>query len=200
MAEFCEDQWFDRTRRVHTSRNLSLDQAGLTAPEARDGHMYQPARPHHIRRALTELPVRDLSDFTYVDLGSGKGRTLFVAAEHPFRQIIGVEFSPMLHRDACENIRRYRDPRPGRIVSMHADAKDFVFPDTRLVVYLFNPFGPETMQRVLRNLAGSLDQRPRHVLVVLLWPRCEDMVAAMDGMRLIRRTPQYQIFEAYRPE
>ncbi|MBZ5489392.1 MAG: class I SAM-dependent methyltransferase [Acidobacteriia bacterium] len=48
-----------------------------------------------------------LQDFTFIDLGSGKGRALLMAAQYGFKRIIGVEFMPELHRVAQENIRKY---------------------------------------------------------------------------------------------
>lgn len=200
LCECCGDQWFDYTRNVRTSRDVELTQAGMAGAEIGDGHMYQPARPAHIRRAMRELPVRDFSEFSYIDLGSGKGRTLFIAAEFPFREVIGVEFSRVLHEQATRNIRAFplSRRRSGQIVSVHANARNFAFPDHKLVLYLFNPFGAETMQQVLGNLSRSIERHRRHILIVLLWPRCQQMVAALAGMRLIRERRQYQIFEAYR--
>lgn len=198
-SEFCEDVWFDRSRKVHTSRNVELAQAGVGICEVGDGHMYQPARPRHIRRAIRDLPVPDLSPFEYVDLGSGKGRTLFVAAEFPFRTVTGVEFSPLLHGQAEANIRSFRPAlrRSGPIVSICANAKDFLFPESRLVLYLFNPFGESTMTQVLGNLARSLERRPRHAFVLLLWPRCQHLIASVPGMHRIRHAREYEIFEAH---
>ena len=46
--------------------------------------------------------------FTFVDLGSGKGRTLLMASDYPFRRIIGVELLPSLHQIAQENLRQYK--------------------------------------------------------------------------------------------
>jgi SAM-dependent methyltransferase len=148
------------------------------------------------------MPLHDVSDFSYVDLGSGKGRSLFVAAELPFRQVTGVEFSRPLHQQACANIRSFRRCNRGcsNITSLHMNAKNFAFPETRLVLYMFNPFGSATMQRVLSNLEMSLQRNPRHVIVLLLWPRCSDQVAAVHGMHLRLETPQYQIFEAFAPQ
>src|SRR4051794_26660224 len=103
ILEFFEDQWFDRTRHVRTSGNVPLPLAGISAEDARDSELYVPARPAHVREALRAMPARNVSGYTYIDLGSGKGRTLFVAAELPFRQIIGVEFSAKLHEEACVN-------------------------------------------------------------------------------------------------
>ena len=197
MREFFEDLWFDRTRRVSTSGNVTLRAAGLLKEHHHDSEFYQPARARHIRQALKALPVADLSDYTFVDLGSGKGRTLFVAAEFPFRQITGVEFSSLLHKSAVRSIQSFRAAKAAckAISTIYGNAKDFVFPEGKLVLYLFNPFGRDTMQVVLDHLGASLQQHPRHVVVVLLWPRCEDMVARVNGMRLVRKVKEYQIFE-----
>jgi SAM-dependent methyltransferase len=199
IVEFFEDQWFDLSRNVRTSGNVSLQTAGIAVEELGDSELYQPARPAHIRQALREIPVRDVSGFSYVDLGSGKGRTLFVAAEFPFERITGVEFSRSLHDQACANIRRFRfwKRRCRDIQCFHGNAKNFLFPDGKIVLYMFNPFGSATMRQVLSNLEDSLRLHPRHVIAVLLWPRCEDQVARVEGMHRTRKTRQYQIFEAY---
>lgn len=195
--EFFEDQWFDRTRRVRTSGEVSLERAGLA--QAVDSEAYQPARPAHIREALRSLCLQDASSYTYVDLGSGKGRTLFIAAEQPFREIIGVELTPVLHAEACRNEKTFRQRRNGchRIRPVHGNAMHLEFPAGPLVLYMFNPFGVVTVREVLRNLYRSLEEQRRHVIVVLLWPRWASEVAAMPGMELRRSTPQYRIYEAF---
>jgi SAM-dependent methyltransferase len=197
--EFFEDRWFDLTRNVRTSGDTSLLAAGIAADDFHDSEYYVPARPRHIRQALREMPVQDVTGFSYVDLGSGKGRTLFVAAELPFKQIIGVELSCLLHQQACANIRSFRSSTQGcrHITSLHQNAKDFTFPEGHIVLYLFNPFGSATMQCVLNNLKASLQRRPCHIIIILLWPRCGDQVAAIEGMHLRRETRQYQIFEVH---
>ena len=160
VDEFFQDQWFDRTRHVRTAGNVSLRDAGIT--QEGDSRFHMPARPWQVRRALAAAPVATASEYTYVDLGSGKGRSLFVAAELPFREVIGVEFSRTLHERAAANVRsfRHRGRRCGPVRSVHADATDFAFPQTPLVVYLFNPFGATTTQRVLDNLEASLPTPP----------------------------------------
>lgn len=195
LGELFQDQWFDLSRNVRTSGNVSLAKAGIEAGAFRDSEIYQPARPAHIRRSLREIPVSDLSSFTYIDLGSGKGRTLFIAAEFAFKQVMGVELSQGLHQQACANIRRFRfcKRRCRNIEAHHQNAADFPFPSGDLVLYLFNPFGRATMERVLANLQNALAAEARQLIVILLWPRCADQVAAM-GLRVVRETPQYQIF------
>ncbi len=200
-AEFVEDQWFDRTRHVQTSGEVSLKAAGIGREQQSDSEAYQPARPHHIRQVLRLIQANGLSAFNYIDFGSGKGRSLLIAAEHPFRQITGVEFSPALHAQSMQNIQSFRPAQSGshNITALHANAMDYVFPEGKLVLYLFNPFGASTMQRVLDNLQASLDRDPRHVIILLLWPRCQHLVAAMPGMHRTHKAREYEIYEANAP-
>jgi hypothetical protein len=64
---------------------------------------------------------------------------------------------------------------------------------------MFNPFGAATMRCVLDNLDTARKRHPCHMIIILLWPRCGDQVAALEGMKLWRETPQYQIFESGAP-
>jgi SAM-dependent methyltransferase len=198
-----EDWWFDTTRHVRTSGLVGRPPASKIVGEIRDSHMYGPVRVANAHAALRDLPLggaggRDYSKYTFIDVGSGKGRVLFVAAEYPFRRVIGVEFSNALHDDALANLKRYkyRGRRCADIEPVHVDARDFEFPNDNLVIYLFNPFGPEVMERMLANLEMSIKQYPRHVIVVMLWPDHSDVVERMAIMRVYRKTRRHHIFEA----
>ncbi len=194
-----EERWFDWSRGVRTAGNASFRQSGDAIGDGGgDGEIYVPARVRNGRAALADAPVGDVSGYTFVDLGSGKGRMLFVAAERPFRRVLGVEFSRSLHAEAVENIRRFRGRGGVTIESVLADAGTFEFPAGDLVIYLFNPFGVETMGRVLGNLGRAMEAAPRHAVVVLLWPEQGAMVAAMPGMRQVVAGRRHQIFEAGR--
>ena len=197
LREFAEDLWFDRTRNVRTAGEVTLQAAGLHPDQHCDSELYQPARPRHIRQALRQLAAANLSEFTFVDLGSGKGRTLFVAAEFPFAQVIGVEFSMLLHDQAVRNVCTFRSGRAPckTILPLHGNAKQYIFPGGKLVLYLFNPFGRDTMQQVLNRLVASLMQHPRDVVIVLLWPQWADLVGGIPGMRLTSKGEEYQIFQ-----
>jgi predicted RNA methylase len=204
----CEDWWFDTTRHVQTSGLVGRPPASKIVGELRDSHIYGPVRVANAHGALRDLPLGgaqdgsagggDYSQYTFIDMGSGKGRVLFVAAEYPFRKVIGVEFSNALHEDALANLKRYKysGRRCGDIEAVHADARDFEFPDDNLVIYLFNPFGPEVMERMLANLESSLERHPRHVIVAMLWPDHSDVVEGRKIMRVYRKTRRHHIFEA----
>ncbi len=129
---------------------------------------YQPTEPaafHEMLDALQQTPgpgqsTLNFRDFTFLDLGSGKGRTLLMAADYPFRRIVGVELLPALHQIAQENLRQYKSESQKcfGLEAVCADATDFPFPDGPLVIYLFNPF-PEVGHAPGSREPGSLAAR-----------------------------------------
>jgi SAM-dependent methyltransferase len=158
---------------------------------------YQPTDPIAFRGMMNMLPI-SAEEFTFIDLGSGKGRTLLLASEYPFQRIIGVELLPELHRAAEENIRAYGEANhpASEIESVLMDACDFDFPPTPLVVYLFHPLPMAGLERVIRNLDESLVQSPRDVWVVYHNPVFEKTVAASKQMGLFMRAEHLAVFRA----
>jgi SAM-dependent methyltransferase len=191
-----EDWWFDKTRNIQTRGNAS-PQATDVIGDTTGSEIYAPVRVTNARAALRDLPITAPSQYTFLDLGSGKGRMLFVAAELPFRKIQGVEFSTDLHREAQTNIQTFRHHtrRCAAIESINANAADFAFPEDSLVLYLFNPFGPAVMTPMLRNLERSIAQHPRHVVVLLLWPVNSSVVAELPCMTIYKQTRRHHIYQ-----
>jgi SAM-dependent methyltransferase len=158
---------------------------------------YQPTEPALFQEMMASLPI-EFAQFTFIDLGSGKGRTLLMASEYPFMKIVGVELIAELHRAAQENIREYRSPtqRCVQIESLCADASEFVFLDTPLVLYLFNPLPEAGLRRMIRNLEQSLQRSPRQVLLVYHNPVMDSILAASRALMRTTGTGQYSVFTA----
>ncbi len=158
---------------------------------------YQPTEPALFQEMMASLPI-EFDQFTFIDLGSGKGRTLLMASEYPFMKIVGVELIAELHCAAEENIRAYRSPtqRCVQIESVCVDASDFVFPDTPLVMYLFNPLPEWGLDRMIRNLEQSLEQSPRPVWIVYHNPAMDSTLAASRALVRSKGTGQYSVFKA----
>jgi SAM-dependent methyltransferase len=101
------DLEFDETYRVDT--RIDFDPgwlAEIDSPNWVHGRGYSPAPHHSLRKTLERIDI-DFEQFTFIDFGSGKGRSLLVAAEYPFDQIIGVEYSHRLSEVAEKNFRTY---------------------------------------------------------------------------------------------
>ncbi len=165
--------------------------------ELLSGARYQPSEPSLFHQILQSLPVAS-DGFTFIDLGSGKGRTLLMASAYPFGRIVGIELLAELDAVAGENIGRYHDDqqRCFALESHAGDARDFVFPAEPTVLYLFDPFPEHVLRTVLANLRDSLTESPRTVYVLYHNLVHEKAFAASVRLELIVRTPQYAIYRA----
>ncbi len=156
---------------------------------------YQATEPALFHEMLSHLKI-DFRDFTFIDLGSGKGRTLLMAADYPFRRIVGLELLPALHGVAQENIRRYKSgsQKCFAVESVCSDAREFVFPPEPIVLYLFNPLPEPALEQVIANLEQSLRENPRRVYVLYHNPLLEHVIARGTGLRKLEGTQQYSIY------
>ncbi len=70
----------------------SVDTTWATVPlrtrirELLSGARYQPSEPSLFHQILQNLPAAP-DGFTFIDLGSGKGRTLLMASDFPFEEL-----------------------------------------------------------------------------------------------------------------
>jgi SAM-dependent methyltransferase len=140
----------------------------------------------------------DYQQFTFLDLGSGKGRTLLMASDYPFRRIVGVELLPELHCVAEENIRNYRSERQKcfRIEAICADAREFILPKEPAVVYLFNPFTESLFQEVVANLEHTMREGRQPVYVLYHNPLLERVLAQSSLLRKVGGTHQYVVYRS----
>lgn len=188
------DMDFDWDYRVDTTSANVSRRADLLA--VLSGHAYQPSEPALFHESIRGLLI-DYRQFDFIDLGSGKGRTLLMASEYPFRRILGVEVVPALHRAAVENIRRYKSAtqRCFAVESICGDARDFQFPPAPLVLFLFNPLPEPGLRALMRHLEQSLEEQPRPVYVVYHNPILEHVLAENGRLRRLRGDLQYAIYE-----
>ena len=144
--------------------------------------------PSAFRQALASLHLQ-FEEFTFVDLGCGKGRALIVAAEFPFRHLLGVEFVPELCRIAHANIAS--NPQwAARISILNQDASRVIYPNTPLVVFLFDPFLAPVLRRVLANLERQLRKSPRETyLLYANNPRYTKVLDRFPFLREVSETP-----------
>jgi SAM-dependent methyltransferase len=138
----------------------------------------------------------DFHDFIFIDLGSGKGRTLLMAADYPLRRSLGVELLPALHELAQANIAGYHSESQKcfALESLCADATAFVFPPVPLVLYLFNPFPEAGLRRVIANLERSLKENPRPFYVLYHNPLLQHALSESAALHKVGGTHQYSIY------
>jgi SAM-dependent methyltransferase len=86
------DRQFDKRHAVQTEGIIQIRDLNTLCGDPEFSESYEPMNVAPFPYLIAELP-RDLSRFVFVDFGAGKGRTVLLAARHPFKKVIGVEFS-----------------------------------------------------------------------------------------------------------
>jgi len=161
---------------------------------------YQPTEPKLFRQMLGGMDV-DFREFTFIDIGSGKGRALLMAADFPFHRVLGVELLPELHRIAQENIIHYVSPSQQcfAVQSVCADAREFRFPPGALLLYLFNPLPEPGLRRLLENLQQSLRENPRPIYLLYHNSLLEHVLAANSTLKKVHGTHQFSLYRENPP-
>jgi SAM-dependent methyltransferase len=178
---------FDLKYGLDTQSPILIRHLETSAPGAEYANHYEGAAIPLVHRILRQLRV-DLRQFTFIDLGSGKGRVLLVAAQYSFKSVIGIEFSKTLHDIAQSNISKFVEQgltkTPPR--SVNIDAGEFDFSQfTDKVVFCNNPFAASLMLRVLDKLQLSLAKTGNDGILIYLTPISAAVKERLDTFGLI---------------
>jgi SAM-dependent methyltransferase len=199
-AAAARDRLYDRWIGVDTV----ADQPGLEVPQGvayDDAVYYARTSPRVFPRVMRDAGVAP-APFTFVDLGCGKGAALLLALDAGFASVVGVERNDRLVPIARRNVETYRQrkgiDRPVEVI--HGDVVHFAFPDAPTLLYLYNPFGPETLTAVLRNLEESLRQHPRDVVVAYSSPAQRELLDACPWLDQVPvRSKKWAIYRSGDP-
>jgi SAM-dependent methyltransferase len=210
IAKFVRDSTPERRRQRYGDAEYDWEHRVNTTSAAVGWHdrllgiFHSPYQPtdsalfHEMLEALRQK-AGDFHDFVFIDLGSGKGRTLLMASDYPFRRILGVELLPALHQIAQENLSKYHGETQKcfALESVCADAVQFAFPAEPMVLYLFHPLPEAGLARVIANLAQSLQMNPRAVYVLYHNPLLEHVLSESVALKKIGRTHQYVMYKSH---
>ncbi|NHZ64913.1 GNAT family N-acetyltransferase [Massilia genomosp. 1] len=103
---------------------------------------------------------------TFVDIGCGKGKMLYYAAQLGYKRCIGVEIAAVLLHQAQANFERLQ--LAADTIFMHRDASRLDLDELAeaSLFYLYNPFSENIMRAFVACLLQSQRQRPRRLYVV----------------------------------
>jgi len=123
-----------------------------------------------------ELPVEE---YTFIDIGCGKGRAILMASQLPFREVIGVELNTDLAATAAKNVEIWK--AAGRSVAptraLCQDGTEFVFPETPCLLYLSNPFAEPVVKQLLEGIERSFTANPRVLDIIYFTPKAGHLFA-----------------------
>ena len=176
------DSGFDRRFGTDTTEGVTPEDAAL--PEARraGATMYLPTMDQDLTAMLDALAWPDelRSAATFIDIGSGKGRVVLLAAMQRFREVVGVELSASLHAIAMHNVACVGEAgalrSPVRLV--HQDAATYAIPDGPLIVYLYHPFREDIASELVAHVVASCTATPRPIAIVYGHPTLQPSLPA----------------------
>jgi SAM-dependent methyltransferase len=163
------DAAFDAAHGTQTGGIQKISDLTTVGENAQYGSGHIASDPKFFAEMMADLQL-DLHEFSFVDLGSGKGRALMLASAFPFRRLIGVEFAYELHEAAKENIAKLPASAASRVDLIHGDAAKYSFTLDPIIIYLFNPFGPTVIRQVAENALNSWRNAPRPVHILYMNP------------------------------
>jgi SAM-dependent methyltransferase len=126
---------------------------------------------------------RPLDNYSFVDLGCGKGRAVMMASEFSFRQALGVELHPGLAKIARSNLTRWKTAKrnlcPMQILCQ--EATEFIFPPGPCLLYLFNPFAAPVVKRLVERIEVEFAGRPGDLDLIYFNPESGEVFDTHPG-------------------
>ena len=197
-------QWLKRRRRdtpVEAKLRHPFDErygvetSGLIpGEELRSGHKhdvfntaYYAMAPSRFQRVMESWLADEshpaIENYSFVDLGCGKGRAVLMASEFRFREVVGVELHASLANIAEANVAAWNSAKraicPVQIVCQ--DATEFMFPQGPCLLYLFHPFRSPVLERLIERI--ETDFASRHGMLDLIYfnPEGGELIEAHGG-------------------
>jgi len=184
---------FDLEHGMDTSGLLFADQ--LASGHAHDDHInaYWGTATSGFRGVLEQWQQTlagtpyGIEDYTFLDIGCGKGRVVMLASDAPFQRIVGVELSPALTAIAESNLTKWgAGPHLcSNIEVLNVDALAAPIPDSPVVLYIYNSFNLYVMLPLLERLQALASTRSTPIDLIYAKPQQAPLVDAVPGIALL---------------
>jgi len=163
-----ERAW-DTAHRVDTSGQIDLENLEVIGENRAFGHSVVSTSPQTFS-FLGRLFPAEKSNYTFIDVGCGKGRVVLLASQLGFKQVIGVEFSPWAAGIAVGNIRTFRGNRAGldSCSIVVADALEYQLPNEPLVLYFDSPFFPQLSERFFGRVLEMFERHRKPIRICVV--------------------------------
>ena len=183
---------FDRLHGTDTSGLIGAED--LATGHEHDAFItaYWGMAPSRFRLALQRWRAtlqRPVEEYSFVDLGCGKGRVLLMASEWPFRGVTGVELNPVLVDVARRNVALWTAAGKTRCPAgvVQGDALELNLPPGPCLVFLYNPFAAPIIVKMLEFLRNRVAAKLGPVDLMYQNPDFEEEFRRFPEFRLLWR-------------
>jgi len=163
ITHYVSEKCHEKLLGIDTSGEICLGDLGFDNPSFIN---YAPSDYYGFNKVMKLLNIREGKE-VFLDFGSGKGRTLIMAAMFPFYKVIGVEVSEQLNAIAEKNIKRVNKRlRCKNIEFVTSEASKYIIPQEVSIIYFFNPFTEDVLSTVFSNIKHSIISVPRKIVII----------------------------------
>jgi SAM-dependent methyltransferase len=144
----------------------ALEKKGIDIEHAT---IYMPVSYDVLENVFASINIHEVHHL--LDIGSGKGRALCVAAHSGVQQLTGIDISKEFCELSKKNLAHTATLFPNIEYKIHNnDAFYFEIPNNVDCIFLFNPFDEVIMSGVLENIEESLRLHPRKMTIIYANP------------------------------
>jgi len=137
-----------------------------------------------VRRVFQDISLSSAD--VLIDIGCGKGRILALALAMQCGYVRGIDTSSVLCGCALRNLNKLcmrlrLDGNPYEVIN--EDAAEYKFMDDETVIFLFNPFGANTVTKLVKNLLQSIENTPHRCRIVYRNPVFGSLIGSRPEWR-----------------
>lgn len=166
--------YFIRMKLMAAGANFSKTKAQLAQAAAAsinsDAHENQASSFYTLKKGLAVLPLKP-NEISLLDIGCGSGRVMNYCMLRKINSVAGIDLDDDALAIALANCtllfdKGYKTP----FAVNKADATVYSIPEIVNTVYLFNPFGGQTMQATMENIVAHAKRTMQPVFVIYCMP------------------------------
>lgn len=174
------DTYWDKRFGIQTTKIVEVkDLLPDKIDHLKHAKKYQAVRTRVLRKGLRYFKqYEDSQKFRFIDLGSGKGRTLIWSKKYQFKEYLGIEFSKHL-----VNLSQKNQPDTSFGTFVCKDVLDIKIKDEPTVFFMFNPFDG----KVTRKFLEKIEDWRSPVYFIYINPILDFVFDMNTGYRLIHQ-------------
>jgi len=154
---------------INTTGSDELKTLTKSGVDTSHATIYMPVSYNLLEDVFNRLPGTPRHHL--LDIGSGKGRVLCVAAHNGFGKVTGVDFSGPFCKAAKENLLLTKAKTPLlQYEIVERNIQEYALPSDVDFIFLFNPFDTILMQQLVEKIIQNLDEHPRLLYIVYANP------------------------------
>lgn len=194
--ELYKEKRFDLKYGIETRHHISSTDLKIESKNKQFAFRYEPIHNKDFYASMKDLDI-PYEEYLFIDIGAGKGRALLLASEFQFKKFIGIEFSKEIYKIAKSNIDRFKvvSGKKANFKLFYQDAVKYKFPDENIVLFLYNPFDGEVLDKVIENIKYHLENTSKDFIIIYHYPMYLSIYNRQKFLKLIKCTNEYCIYK-----